>query len=139
MSESLNHKYFVLKLREYVISEYMGIEECMIETDNPEWVCGRVPDLHYYWKEKLIIGEAKTETDVENPHSISQYYSYLKRCEWHCKSGEKAIFLLAIPGEVEARAINLINKIKREMNITCTEVVYITEYTFAGDKSNAEN
>ena len=36
---------------------------------------GYVPDLYYKYNDLIIIGEAKTENDLERVHSINQFES----------------------------------------------------------------
>ena len=82
--ESRTHHSLVTMLYEY-ISDFSEVEQSLIESDIYEvggsvtrMAEGFVPDLYYNHNKLTIIGEAKTEEDLERSHSIEQYKSYIK-------------------------------------------------------------
>ena len=101
---------------DYVIDE-LDVEKSLIETDifevsgnvtrMPE---GFVPDLYYKYNGKLIIGEAKTEPDIEREHSLQQYQSYSKYLKKHSEEGYGCVFIIAVPWDATITASRIIKK-----------------------------
>ena len=88
MAESSTHMQYVSILFEFVkhIVPQNNSSLILIDTPNSLEVPNSVidgfrPDLSYKMGHFLIIGEAKTDDDVERRHSLNQYYSYLKEAE----------------------------------------------------------
>lgn len=85
MSESLNHMNYVRGIVEY-ISTWPDCICDMIEADLPEFEGGRTtqviggffPDVYYYDFNTIIIGEAKTDNDIENQHTYNQFDAYIE-------------------------------------------------------------
>lgn len=80
--ESNKHHSLVKKMYDYVVEE-LDVEKRLVETDIfevngtvPRMSEGFVPDLYYNYNNQIIIGEAKTEQDMEREHSLQQYNSY---------------------------------------------------------------
>lgn len=96
---------------------------------------GYRPDFIYEWGNVLIIGEAKTPFDIERPHSISQYRSYLKYCE---RFEGQATFILSTNWDYEATARGLLKRLYREMGATKTHIEVISMMTLLMVK-NATN
>ena len=81
--ESIVHHNLVKKIYEYVSNQSV-IKKSIIESDIFEvegnvtrMQEGYVPDLYYKYNDLIIIGEAKTENDLERVHSIDQFESYI--------------------------------------------------------------
>ena len=68
------------------------------------------PDVYYCYQDTLIIGEAKTSSDIERLHSREQYESYIKKCALF--QGQ-AILLIAVPWMDHATANNIVKKIAK--------------------------
>ena len=93
MSESDQH-YKLVKMIIRDVSEIVGADyRCFIESDMAD---GR---------------EAKTSRDVERPHSIKQYESYIKRCSLF---DGNATFIMAVPWAEYATAYNIIQRIRKK-------------------------
>lgn len=118
MSESDQH-YKLVKMIIRDVSEIVGSDYCcFIESDMADGrplpqltLEGFRPDVSYQYRDVMIIGEAKTSRDVERPHSIKQYESYIKRCFLF---DGNATFIMAVPWTEYATACNIIQKIKKK-------------------------
>lgn len=122
MAESIAHIIYVRKIADYTsaiipveLIPYLLIdlpESCK----KPDRTIGNfIPDLYYKDQNFLIIGEAKTENDIDRNHSINQYKSYIEEASlFH---GEKHI-LICTSLYSYARIKNLIRKLKSELNTT---------------------
>ena len=117
MSESLQHQQLVKLIIDTTIS-IVGIDNTvLIATDAVDGYAlppltseGFRPDVHYCYRNVLIIGEAKTSSDIERLHSREQYESYIKKCALF--QGE-AILLIAVPWMDHATANNIVKKIAK--------------------------
>lgn len=118
MSESSQHQKLVSLIIEDVMKMVGEDYCCFVETDiadehpipqlTPE---GFRPDVMYQYGNMMIIGEAKTGSDVEREHSIMQYESYMRKCSLF--NGD-AIFVVAVPWIEYATVYNITKKIKRK-------------------------
>lgn len=118
MSESSQHQKLVSLIIEDVMKMVGKDYYCFVETDiadehpipqlTPE---GFRPDVMYQYGNMMIIGEAKTGSDVEREHSIMQYESYMRKCSLF--DGD-AMFVVAVPWIEYATVYNITKKIKRK-------------------------
>lgn len=89
MPESSTHMEYVNLCGKYLTEHILpqGCDSYLLydkpdSIQKPPAVEGGVhPDLYYQRKGLLVIGEAKTLKDVDNPHSRQQYECYFKECE----------------------------------------------------------
>jgi hypothetical protein len=118
MTESIKHYEFV----QYIKKEFENIvpEDCkrLIDCDSfssvslpPQFTNGHRPDVYYQFKDLLLIGEAKTNNDVERKHSHEQYESYIKACT---SFQGQAILILAVPLMEQATIHNILCKLKKK-------------------------
>ena len=127
MGESQAHINLVHKLRDYVSACYLHNDDGRILIDLPTSntysqtfiIDGHRPDLFVKTGcNKIIIGEAKTQDDLEREHSISQYITFLK----YCSKYDSSIFILAVPWDLTISARNLLNKITNDENIVKVDI-----------------
>lgn len=114
--ESNKHHSLVRKIYEYA-SSLNDIETKLIQSDiyevmgnvtrTPE---GYVPDLFYSHNNLLILGEAKTDEDLEREHSLLQYQSYFNYIREKSRKGFNCIFIMAVPWQATKAAIRICNK-----------------------------
>jgi hypothetical protein len=88
MSESALHRSMVGHINEFVLEEYRDYCELVVSADvdsgpvdrPPPKIGSSRPDLFAECIDKdfLVIGEAKTEYDVENRHTDEQIVNYCK-------------------------------------------------------------
>ncbi|MBQ3475611.1 MAG: hypothetical protein IJH20_05520 [Bacilli bacterium] len=121
--ESDKHHSLVKKIYNYVRKLYF-VEDGLIESDiyeihgnvtrMPE---GFIPDLFYMHNNLLIIGEAKTNDDIEKEHSFRQYNSYFKYISNKSKKGINCIFIIAVPWECTKTALRIFKKYSENIRV----------------------
>lgn len=128
--ESNKHHGLVKKMYEYVVRE-LDVEKGLVETDIfevngnvPRMPEGFVPDLYYMYNNQVIIGEAKTEQDMEREHSLQQYNSYSNFLHKYSSLGYKCIFIISVPWQASISAARIIRKIFNYPNCNIEIVVF---------------
>lgn len=106
-------------------SIYVDLPETNAYGKPPQIIDQFRPDLFAKMDECLIIGEAKTELDLESRHSKSQFESYIKTCELH---EGKSYLVISVPCFVEASAKNLLNQICKRLKANKTEIIVISQF-----------
>ncbi len=130
MAESELHISLVRHLFSWVKDNFFSGDTGIIYVELPEvpkyskpfsLCCGVRPDLSAKRPQDnlLILGEAKTEADLETRHSIMQYNSYIEECENH--SGP-AIIVIAVPWFVQRTALNLLVSLLRKKAAKKTKI-----------------
>lgn len=77
---------------------------------------GFIPDVYYSYNKLTIIGEAKTEKDLERQHSIMQYKAYIKHLQKRIDNGYECILIIAVPWQATISAYKIIKKLAKESN-----------------------
>lgn len=118
MSESLQHQQLVKQIIAETINIVGTENKLLIATDAVDGFTlppltneGFRPDVYYCYRNILIIGEAKTSSDIERLHSREQYESYIRKCSLY---PGKAIFIIAVPWIDHATIHNILTKIKKK-------------------------
>ena len=83
MAESLLHMELVRKIALYIKDTIPNFTTSLLDADLPE--CGRTancvngyyPDIRYSDRKVVVIGEAKTQYDIDNDHTEAQLNSYI--------------------------------------------------------------
>lgn len=82
--ESQAHKEYVLNAIDYIKRKF-GVSDCEIATDlgdasmlPPKSIDGFRADIYVNTAKYVIIGEAKTDNDINNNHTFAQFASYVK-------------------------------------------------------------
>jgi len=95
MAESEQHMNYVRQIVSY-IETFPNCCSDLIEADLPSYVgrttkifSGHYPDVYYNDNSMIILGEAKTDNDIENKHTTSQIKAYIE--EELLFNGEKHI------------------------------------------------
>lgn len=125
MPESISHCNLVEELKAYIAPKYCNGETGYLLYDSfggnvhtrPREIGGFIPDIFacpINGKMNVIIGEAKTYSDIENSHSISQFAAYLN----YCHSNNAAILVVAVPWTHERLAKNLLAQIAKKAGHT---------------------
>lgn len=119
MAETYKHQELVQLLKKEVSKLIPAGCQILIQQDTPDTLSlppqtidGFRPDIYYCFENLLIIGEAKTEGDVEKQHSRAQYEAYLKEC---ANFQGEAVLLIAVPWLESAAANNIIQKLKKKI------------------------
>ena len=115
--ESKAHHTLVKYIFKYV-SNISDVETGLIESDIYEingnvtrMKEGFVPDLYYNFNDFCIIGEAKTEDDLDREHSINQYKSYISHLEKKYSNGNKCLIVVAVPWGASITAYKIVKRI----------------------------
>lgn len=118
MSESLQHQQLVKQIIDETINTVGTENKSLIATDAVDGLTlppltkeGFRPDVYYCYGNILIIGEAKTSSDIERLHSREQYESYIQKCSLYLG---KAILIVAVPWMDHATIHNILAKIKKK-------------------------
>lgn len=85
MAESLAHIIYVKKIISYLPKIIPSYQEDMIQADladygkrTPQVIGGYYPDVYYRTTSFFLIGEAKTDNDIDNRHTNQQINSYIE-------------------------------------------------------------
>ena len=129
MPESSTHMSFVNFIYEYMKqiipcnNSSLILIDSQVCSDSPIPVInGFRPDLIYRIDNQLIIGDAKTDDDVERRHSIDQYYSYLKEAE--AFDGD-SIVVFCVSWKMFSTLKNNLRVIKRQNSFTKATIIVL--------------
>lgn len=99
MAESQKHIEYVRKIVSYMESTIPSFQIAVIQADltefgkrTPQVIGGYYPDVYYRTLNCFIIGEAKTDSDIDNHHTNAQIDSYILELRTGCQR-EKHIIL----------------------------------------------
>jgi hypothetical protein len=70
---------------------------------------------------KTIVGEAKTQSDLETDHTRKQFHAFLRYLQLQTNS----VFILAVPWQAKARGRTLLHSIQSELEASAVEIVVI--------------
>jgi len=90
-------------------SIFVSLPEASVHTKPPNLLFGYQPDLYAidHKNNLLVVGEAKTIRDIDRPHSIEQYKSYLNTCLQH---DGPSYLVFAVPIFWKARMVAIVNR-----------------------------
>lgn len=107
--------------RERVFIDSVGTES----RTRPPPIEGYVPDAYVMLNEqgRVVIGEAKSMKDLENPHAEAQVMAFLRRCD----TAEGSAFILAVPWPIERLARALLTNFRVREGLRHVETVVLSE------------
>lgn len=121
--ESKKHHNLVKIIYDYVVKNEI-VEKTLIQSDIFEiegnvtrMTEGFIPDFYYKYGNCIIIGEAKTNSDLDREHSILQFKSYIKYIKKYIDMGYVCKFIIAVPWEASIAASRIIRKIIGDENV----------------------
>ena len=120
MAESRLHKQFVRSIVSYLETiPYCCVDFIEADLDNYNTRTSRVvggfyPDVFYKDSKTIIIGEAKTENDLINPHTQDQILSYIEEVKLF--DGERHI-VLCVPFIAFCSLFNYVNILIEKQNV----------------------
>jgi len=118
MGESESHNRLVKSIVDWIASTYFNGEVRHILADlpdrnvhsRPRKIGEAIPDAYALLPTGgVVIGEAKTSTDLENRHTEGQLRSYLR----FCKLSPESLIVIAVPWPVTALAKDRLKYLKR--------------------------
>lgn len=128
MAESEQHRILVKKM-EIWLNENFPDSKAVVDAQEkpgdptPPIIGSHRPDLYAELKKQVIIGEAKTSFDIERPHSISQFKSFLSYLE----KGKGNQLILSVPHENGGKARFVLEKLRENMTLKKTHMIVFDE------------
>ena len=121
MAESKAHMDFVRKIVSYIETSIPACDKALIQAELPEFysrtprvIGGYYPDVYHKNSRSIIIGEAKTDNDIETTHTEKQINCYIE--EARCYDVERHIVLCSSVFSF-AMLKNMILRKKRHKNL----------------------
>lgn len=120
MSESAKHMEYVRQALNYIhqlVPQSLYPYICTDLSDNlqlpPKMIVdGYRPDVYLWQNEWHIIGEAKTDKDIDRDHSIRQYKSYLEELDiYGCKN---SYLIISCSLSVSPSISNFLRNLKKQ-------------------------
>lgn len=133
MTESDQHRRLVQLLQDWVAAAYFSGDSGPILVDSgdsnrhskPPTICGFVPDL--YARRDLvggiIIGEAKTPSDLENYHTRAQLAAFLGKCAEDASS----VLVVATPWHSERIAKAVLRHVQRHTDLDDVNAIVLEQ------------
>jgi hypothetical protein len=131
MGESKSHMHLVELLAEWIATNLLegDYEHMLIDFPDrpaqrkPPKIYGYIPDIYISHSSQysLIIGEAKTASDIESRHTIDQINSYLRRCA----QSDRALLVMAVPWFCVGGANSTIRYCKNKTGFTEVKSIVI--------------
>jgi hypothetical protein len=133
MTESGQHRRLVQLLQDWVAAAYFSGDSGPILVDSPDSntyskppaICGFIPDL-YARRDPVggvIIGEAKTPSDLENYHTRAQLAAFLTKCAEDAGS----VLVLATPWHSERTAKAVLRHVQRRMDMNNVNAIVLEQ------------
>lgn len=131
MPESIQHTRLVRTIAAWVGRSYgADYRNMYIVVDDPEQslkpdiIGGFRPDLYAAASGRLaIIGEAKTTSDLERPHTEQQLAAFMQ----HLDALNGGLLVVATPWPAAASARNLVVNLKRRLGFTNVALRVLTD------------
>ncbi len=133
LAESRTHSALVQVIVSFIRHEHaqitaLGIIDDLsspLHAEKPSRIGGFVPDVYAFDAPltTVIIGEAKTATDLETQHSREQMSAFLS----HLSQQQTGIFILAVPWQAKRRAQTIIEVLRAETGATSVKVVTLDD------------
>ncbi len=95
--------------------------------DKPPRIGGFVPDVYALDvpTSLVIVGEAKTNNDLETDHTRRQLSAFLK----HLSRQARGVLIVGVPWQTAATARNLLSRLVQELGAEAVEVAVIDDVT----------
>lgn len=120
--ESLTHMKFVKKIADYAstIPEDFTRNLLCVELPGeynrcPQIIGGSIPDVFYNDSNYIILGEAKTDKDIDQEHTQRQLNDYIKEARTY-DADKNIILCTSIMGFSRMKNIIVIKKMKEQLD-----------------------
>ena len=133
MAESNKHSALVHIIIKYIGREHahitaLGIIDDLsspLRAEKPNRIEGFVPDVYAFDAPltTIIIGEAKTQADLETEHSKKQITAFLS----FLGHQETGIFILAVPWQAKRRAQAIVAALREAVGASSVETVTLDD------------
>ncbi|SRR5258708_17220141 len=131
MPESVLHQALVGSIIAHIRSKYAGLEYVValhdlpgaIGSEKPPKIGAFRPDVYAIDAplSRTIIGEAKTQVDLETDHSRKQFEAFLR----FLRMRDNSVFILAVPWQAKIRGCALLQLIQKELEAWKVEIVVL--------------
>ena len=125
MSQSDAHRDLVQSIVEKLAQRYPGINlkvdlQQVPGDELPPLIDGYRPDVYVRQDQKglLVIAEAKTDNDIDNPHTRAQLTSFISYLE----KRKQGCFVLVVTGVGATRAKTLLRFLRMELQVKSTKL-----------------
>ncbi len=133
MPESSKHLDLVRCILAYIRKNYSGLHHVAILHDLPGFIgCDKPPKIGAYRPDvyaidapltRTIVGEAKTQLDLESDHTKDQFISFLTFLQLQ----QNAMFIVGVPWQAKATARGILESLKRSLTTNDVEIVVIDD------------
>lgn len=120
--ESLTHMTFVKKIADYVsaIPEDFTCNLLCVELPGvynrcPQIIGGSIPDVFYNDSNYIILGEAKTDNDIDQEHTQRQLNDYINEARTY-DADRNIVLCTSIMGFSRMKNIIVIKKMKEQLD-----------------------
>lgn len=120
--ESLTHMAFVKKVADYVstIPEDFTSNLLCVELPGeynrcPQIIGGSIPDVFYNDSNYIILGEAKTDNDIDQEHTQRQLNDYINEARTY-DADRNIVLCTSIMGFSRMKNIIVIKKMKEQLD-----------------------
>ena len=120
--ESLTHMTFVKKIADYVstIPEDFTRNLLCVELPGeynrcPQIIGGSIPDVFYNDSNYIILGEAKTDNDIDQEHTQRQLNDYINEARTY-DADRNIVLCTSIMGFSRMKNIIVIKKMKEQLD-----------------------
>ncbi len=133
MPESSKHLDLVRRVLEYIRKQHCGIEHVATLHDLPGVIgCDKPPKIGAYRPDvyaldapltKTIVGEAKTQADLEAEHSKDQFAAFLK----YLRLQPNPSLVVGVPWQAKATARTLLQNLCRRFDAQNVQIVIVDD------------
>lgn len=120
--ESLTHMTFVKKIADYVstIPEDFTRNLLCVELPGeynrcPQIIGGSIPDVFYNDSNYIILGEAKTDNDIDQEHTLRQLNDYINEARTY-DADRNIVLCTSIMGFSRMKNIIVTKKMKEQLD-----------------------
>lgn len=138
MPESSTHLALVGRIVEHIDEHYRGISDLAVLHDLPGRIgCNKPPKIGGYRPDvyavdapltRTIIGEAKTQGDLETQHTHKQLTAFVRFLALH----NNAVLVLAVPWQAKARGLAVLTSIAQHVGTTSVRFVVVDNIPIVG-------
>jgi hypothetical protein len=137
LGESAKHLELLSYILSHIEKTYVGMDSVVtihdlpgtIGCEKPPTIGGFRPDVYAIDAPltRTIIGEAKTQADLERDHSAAQCRAFIS----YLRLQPNSVFIIAVPWQAHALARTLMLDIQRELDASGVQVVVLDDISGA--------
>jgi hypothetical protein len=136
MGESLEHTKLVDSIKKWLLEYKQSSSNLCVfcdspsrsSQDKPPAIEGFIPDIYAIIPngELVIVGEAKTWSDIESRHSIAQFGAFLR----YCSTRKNTMLVIAVPWDMVNCVKSLVRFLQKSTNTqaACVKILEKLSY-----------